>query len=188
MSFTPAPPMPTGAPKTGGVSCYLRPTKRGLTFTLYFSAGAQEQVFGGSIVGRRFLLGIGRGSDEGKLQIMAVPDDSETAASAFVAGGGVRGGGVDQVRRLGSPAEGQAAGFRSQASDLRRTAGAADVAELGAALETRWSARRGICAEAGAARRNSGTGAASAHRARRSCRSDRRTGGGHGPCGTAVIT
>lgn len=92
MSFSPAPPIPTPAPAGTGISCYLRVTKRGRIFTLYLSSATQDRIFGGPAAGMKFGVAIGRGSDEGKLQLMRLPDKTEPGDHVFEAGSSLRGG------------------------------------------------------------------------------------------------
>jgi hypothetical protein len=69
MPFTAAPPIP--APKTAGtgVSFSIRVTKRAAAAMLVITEVVQKQLFDGPVAGRRAMIGIGRGSDEGKMLV-----------------------------------------------------------------------------------------------------------------------
>lgn len=84
MPFTPAPAVAPPKPAGTGISCSLRISKRGSnTFWLIFNQEAQQRLFGGSIVGRHVSVGIGRGSDEGKLLVAFVEDGGFEVSRSF---------------------------------------------------------------------------------------------------------
>lgn len=114
MSFTPAPVLPSGPANTGGLSCFLRITKRGAVFTLFMAAHIQERLFGGSIIGRSFVMAIGRGSDEGKVQLVMLDDNEVIDGHTFVAAKGIKAGAtlkcgawdlLPKDKRQGTPVE-----------------------------------------------------------------------------------
>lgn len=84
MPFTDvSPPEPTTS-KTG-ISFGISEGKRTKTARITLTAQAQKEVFGGSIVGKRFCAKVGRGQDEGRLLLIQV-DDGELEAKASMRG------------------------------------------------------------------------------------------------------
>lgn len=77
MPFTSAPPLPAPRPSGTGITCSTRISKRGNTFWLIFNEDAQKRYFGRSIIGEKADVRIGRGSDEGKMQITLGAGDFE---------------------------------------------------------------------------------------------------------------
>jgi hypothetical protein len=74
MPFTAAPPIPSPKPAGTGVSFSIRVTKRASAAVLVLTDAVQKQLFDGPIAGRRAMVGVGRGSDEGKL-LVTLHDD-----------------------------------------------------------------------------------------------------------------
>lgn len=86
MPFTDAPVLPKPSGPGTGISMSMREMKGGrFKVRLTFTAAMQQQLWGGSIAGKRFSIRIGRGSDEGKLQVVPSKEGE------FVASDGVKG-------------------------------------------------------------------------------------------------
>ena len=83
MSFTEAPPAPSPKPTKTGITCSLRSSKRGVVFKLILNAAVQERVFGCSIDGKTVKVLIGRGADEGRLQVYLDEDAKFTAKKSM---------------------------------------------------------------------------------------------------------
>lgn len=69
MPFTAAPPLPSPKPAGTGVTFSIRVGKRTSAAQLVLTDAMQKQLFGGPLAGKRAMLGVGRGSDEGKLLV-----------------------------------------------------------------------------------------------------------------------
>lgn len=74
MTFTPVPLPPAKAPNGTGLSFSLQLFRNVRKARLTIRADMQEQVFGGSIIGKTVSAQVGRGSDEGKLRVVLDPE------------------------------------------------------------------------------------------------------------------
>jgi len=83
MSFTPALPAPARPTGGDGYNFSIRANKGGLVAVLFISAAAQERDFGGSLIGRRLAVSVGRGQDEGRLLLQLAPEGGIEATSAL---------------------------------------------------------------------------------------------------------
>ncbi len=96
MPFTPAPAIAPPKPPGTGITCSLRISKRGRnSFWLIFTADAQKRLFGGSIIGKEVSVGIGRGSDEGKILVSFVEGGGFIAAASMHASAAIKVGAWD---------------------------------------------------------------------------------------------
>lgn len=86
MPFTEAPRVPVSSGEGSGVSISMQVAKSGAKVRISLKKEVQEDHFGGSIIGQKFKVMIGRGVDEGLLQIRR-DDTGEAVATASTHGG-----------------------------------------------------------------------------------------------------
>lgn len=84
MPFTDVAP-PVETTNSTGISFSLSVGKKARTARISFNKQAQEEIFGGPIIGKKFFAKVGRGQDEGRLLIVQ-QDDGDLEAKAAMRG------------------------------------------------------------------------------------------------------